>query len=194
MKKNSIMANCFRTTKCFGAWSWYGKDGKHYNGAFPNGFINWVKKAGYWGDKRVYLCSGTIEDKDAVTVDIRPDVKPTLCEDARNTSLKDNSFNWVMIDPPYSKELAKKMYNTEAVFSGIDSFAKEGARICEPSGLILTLSYQVPKRLPNCDFIAVCGVYTIPCVSYMRCFTVSKKRDLNEPQGVSARDNPNSHV
>ena len=175
MKKNSVMFNCFRTTKCFGAWSW-DKDGNHYNGAFPNGFLKWVKELGYWGDKRVYLCSGPIDDPTAVTVDIRPDVKPTLCEDARHTTLKDNSFNFVIIDPPYSKELAKNKYNTENVFGGIDAFAKEGSRICEPNGLILTLSYQVPKRLPNCDFIAVCGIYTIPSVSYMRCLTISKKR------------------
>jgi hypothetical protein len=175
MKKNSIMRNCFRTTKCFGAWSWT-VNGEHYNGAFPNGFLKWVKELGYWGDKRVYLCSGTIEDKDAIKVDIRPEVKPDLCEDARHTSLKDNSANWIMIDPPYSRELAKNMYNTESVFAGIDSFTKEATRICEPNGLILTLSYQIPKRIPNCDFIAVCGVYTIPSVSYMRCFTVSRKK------------------
>ena len=175
MKKNSIMANCFRTTKCFGAWSWT-KDGEHYNGAFPNGFLKWIKELGYLGEKRVYLCAGMIEDKDAVTVDIRPETTPTLCEDARHTSLKDNSFDWVMIDPPYSKELADKLYKTSEVFSSINVFAKEGARICKEGGLIITLSYEVPKRLPDCDFIAVCGIYTLPSVSYMRCLTISKKR------------------
>lgn len=42
-------------------------------------------------------------------------------------------------------------------------------------GLVVTLSYQVPKRIKNAEFIAVCGIYTIPSVSYMRCLTVSKK-------------------
>ena len=39
---------------------------------------------------------------------------------------------------------------------------------------------KIPKRIKNCDFISVCGVYQIPAVSHMRCFTVSRKGSESE--------------
>jgi hypothetical protein len=172
MTKECNKDKVFRTTKCFGAWS--GRE--HYNGSFPAGFMKWIKELGYWGEKRCYLCAGMIKDDEAVKVDIRPEVKPTLLEDARNTSLLPNEFDFVVIDPPYTKELAERMYGTGEYYAGINSFAKEGARICKHGGLILTLSYEIPKRLPDCDFVAVCGIYQVPSVSYMRCLTISRKK------------------
>lgn len=161
---------CFRTTKCFGV-NGLGKCG----GSFPKGFLSWIKKQGWCGDNRVYLCAGAVEDNKAVRVDIRPEMHPTHLEDARHTSLPSESFDWIIIDPPYTKALAKDYYGTDKHYSGINVFTKEAARLCKPGGLILTLSYEIPKRIPGCDFIAVCGIYTVPFTGYMRCFTVSRK-------------------
>ncbi len=175
MKKEFIHTkNIFRTTKCFGAWA-RTKDGKHYNGAFPAGFLNWLKVMGWHYGKVCHICSGTVEDEGSFRVDIKPEVKPDLVANGRNTGLPDNKFDVVIVDPPYSKELAKKLYDTEEHFVGIDGFTKEAARITKKGGLIITLSYQVPKRIKNAEFIAVCGIYTIPSVAYMRCLTVSRK-------------------
>lgn len=168
----------FRTTKCLSS-----SGGGKYPGGFPNGFIKWIREMGWWGDERVYLCSGPIEDRDAIRVDVRPEVNPTHCEDARNTSLPDESADFVLIDPPYTKELADSYYGTKKYYSGINGFTKEAARIVKPGGLILTLTYEIPKRIPRCDFIAVCGVYTVPMTGYMRCFTVSRKQEA-EQQGT----------
>lgn len=63
----------------------------------------------------------------------------------------------------------------EKYYSRIDVFAKEAARIVRPGGLIVTLSYEIPRRIPGCDFIAACGIYQAIQVSHMRCLTVSKK-------------------
>lgn len=169
------MKDIYRTTKCFGV------NGQGLcKGSFPKGFIDWIKKQGWYGQNRVYLCAGMVDDPAAVRVDVRPEVKPTLCEDARHTSLKSHSADWVIIDPPYSKDLARELYDTEAYFGGINTFTKEAERICKPGGLILTLSYEIPKRIKNCEFIAVCGVYTVPFCGYMRCFTVSKKTTISQ--------------
>jgi len=163
----------FRTTKCFGSWS-----GRNpYNGSFPAGFMKWVKNNGWWGEKRCYLCAGMVEDPEAMKVDINPETKPTLLEDARKTSLPDEEFDWIMLDPPYTKELAEKLYGTGKYYAGINAFTKEASRICKPGGLIITLTYEIPKRVKDSNFIAVCGVYQVPAVSHMRCFTVSKKQD-----------------
>ncbi len=166
------MQGVYRTTKCFGA-----KNQNKYKGGFPSGFINWLKKMNWWGERRVYLCAGKVDDSESIRVDIKEECNPTHLEDARNTSLEDECADCVIIDPPYLKELSKELYGTEEYYHGINAFTKEAERICSPKGLIITLSYEIPKRIPNCDFIAVCGVYQIPAMSYMRCFTVSRKND-----------------
>ena len=147
----------FRTTKCFGAWS-FTKNKKHYAGAFPNGFLKWIKEMGWHYGKVCHLCSGTVEDDGSFRVDIKSEVKPDLVADGRSTRLPDGKFDVVIIDPPYSLDLAKKLYNTEESFAGIDAFTKEAARITKKGGLIVTLSYQIPKRLKEAEFIAVCGI------------------------------------
>ena len=168
------MEDVYRTTKCFGAWA-KRSDGSHYNGAFPNGFVKWLQKMGWWGESRCYLCAGGVEDEGAVRVDILPEANPTHLEDARETSLPDNKFDVVIIDPPYSRDLAEKYYGTGKHYSSINKFTLEAARIVKSGGLIVTLTYEIPKRIKGCDFIAVCGVYTVPMTGYMRCLTVSRK-------------------
>jgi hypothetical protein len=170
-----------RGTKCFGAWNDQRLDGSNKcRGSFPRGFINWLKQMGWHKGKVCHLCSGGVNDEGSFKVDIRPEMKPDLVADATDTKLPSESFDVVVLDPPYSLELAKKLYGTESYFKGIDAFTKEASRICKKGGLIITLTYQVPKRVKDCDFIAVWGIYTIPSCSYMRCFTVSLKRDAIE--------------
>ena len=173
----------YRTTKCFGV----NGQGK-IKGAFPKGFIKWIKEMGWWREQnRVYLCSGMANEFDdkahAIMVDVRKEVNPSLIEDAAHTSLPSEQFNWVMIDPPYTKILAKEYYGTDKNYHGINAFTKEAERLCRPNGLILTLTYEIPKRIKNCDFLAVCGIYTVPFTGYMRCFTVSKKRVVEKSGG-----------
>lgn len=166
------MKDVYRTTKCFGA-----KGKNKYRGSFPAGFLKWLREMGWLvGEKRCYLCAGMVDDEQAIRVDIKKECNPTHLEDARKTSFPDGSFDVVILDPPYTKELAKALYGTEEYYSGINVFTKEASRICKVGGTIITLSYEIPKRLKGCDFIAVCGIYQIPAVSYMRCLTISIKK------------------
>ena len=169
-EKKEWMKNVFRTTKCFSSTT-----ENNYPGGFPVGFLKWTREKGWWGEKRAYLCAGGIKDDEAVRVDIKPEVNPTHCEDARKTSLPSNTFDLVIVDPPYSRELAEYLYGTGEHYGRIDSFTKEAARIAKSGGLIMTLSYEVPKHLPDCNFIAVVGVYQVIQTAHMRCFTVSRK-------------------
>ncbi len=57
----------YRTTKCFSF-----RVDNNYNGAFPLGFLKWLREMKWWGKKRCYLCSGMVNDPEAVTVDIKP--------------------------------------------------------------------------------------------------------------------------
>jgi len=164
----------FRTTKCFSPMT------NGYAGGFPIGFIKYLQENKWWGNKRVYLCAGMVKDDEAIRVDVKPEVNPTLLEDASKTSLKDNSADCVIIDPPYSKELARSMYGTEKVWYSINKFVKEAVRICELNGLIITLSYEIPKKPKGCDLIACVGVYQTMGVSWMRCLSVWRKTNQEE--------------
>jgi len=162
--------NISRGTKCFGTFH-----GSECDGAFPKGFIKWLVKMNWWGEKRCYLCAGLVDDPEAFKVDIRPEMKPDLIADATNTKLPENEYDCVIIDPPYSRDLAKKLYGTEKHYYSINKFASEGARITKPNGLIVTLTYEIPRRVKGCNLIACWGVYTIPSRGPMRCLTVWQK-------------------
>ncbi len=165
-----------RGTKCLSSFH-----GSECPGAFPRGFMKWIREMGWLKSNRCYLCAGMIKDPGAFKVDIRPEVEPDLVADATNTGLEPNRFDCVIIDPPYSRELAQKLYKTGEHYHSINEFAKEGARICKPDGHVITLSYEVPRRIKGGDFIAVWGVYIVPTTSYMRCLAVWKK-DRPVPQ------------
>lgn len=156
----------YRTTKCFSPQT------NGYPGGFPVGFLKWVKEQGWWGTSRVYLCAGRVEDPQSIRVDLRPETNPTHLQDARQTTLPAESANWVMIDPPYTVALAERLYNTQKHWGSINQFTKEGRRLLRVGGLLLTLSYEVPKRVADCDLVACVGVYQTISVAHMRCFTV----------------------
>ena len=159
----------YRTTKCFSPRT------NGYPGGFPIGFLKYIKEMGWWGVSRCYLCCGAVDDHEGFRIDLNKNVDPDLLEDARNTSIADGEFDWVMIDPPYTKELAISLYDKGKYWGSINQFTKEANRICKSGGRILTLSYEVPKRIKNCDLEVCVGVYQAINVAHMRCFTVWKK-------------------
>ena len=176
-----------------------------YPGSFPVGFLRWVQER-WWGDRRIYLCSGGVIDEAADKVDIQHEIdddvlgrrglnattkrsrtlKTTanIIADARETGLPDSSYDWVMIDPPYSKSLAHDLYGTEEVFSRIEDFVNEGARICNPGGYVCVLSYDIPMKPKGFDLVACWGIYQIPSVRYMTGFHVFQKWGERRAQGL----------
>lgn len=170
-----------------------------YPGSYPVGFLNWVRSQGWWGENRCHLCAGNVQDDDSVRVDIQKEIaeekrqtwgkrtgqgasrrvtktNATLIADARDTGLPAESFDWVGIDPPYSRHLAETLYGTEDVYSGMAAFVKEAWRLVKPGGMIMTFAYEPPPR-PGVDaeLIACWGIYQIPNVRNMTCLQVWKK-------------------
>ena len=193
-----------RGTKCFSAQS-----ESKYPGSYPVGFLKWVKDSGWWGDKRIHLCAGGVIDADSDRVDIQqicttpskrhqakgklaPEKRgltyrttANIIADARDTGLDAESYNWVGIDPPYTSELAARLYDTEEAYSSINAFVKEGWRLLEPGGYLMTFSYEICKR-PGEDatMIASWGIYTTPAVRFMTALTVWRKDGDSGPQGL----------
>ncbi len=174
-----------RGTKCFSP------QGNGYPGGYPVGYLNWIREMGWWGDKRLHVPCGAVQDEDSVRVDFKSvGTTATHIFDARDVNLMrgmvrmTGPFNWIGIDPPYSAQLAADLYDTEEVYSGINAFTKAAYEALAPGGLIVTLSYEVPKRIGDCNLIASWGIYQAISVSHMRCMNVWQKPGIPEPQGL----------
>lgn len=117
-----------------------------YPGAFPRGLIPKIKRK-WWGDKRLWLFSGTYQANSDITVDIKKEVNPKIQSNCEVLPFKDNSFNFVMADPPYSKEESQKLYDLPYV--NIIKTLNEMIRVCEPGGYIIFLHRLVPSIFPG---------------------------------------------
>ena len=173
-----MKAEISRGTKCFSAFH-----GTDTQGAFPKGFLKWVEDMGWMNGNVCHLCSGRVTGR-GFKVDVRPEMEPDLIADARNTGLPDKQFSTVIIDPPYSVELAQKLYGTQVHFGSINQFVKEAVRLTKEDGNIISLSYEIPKIPKGCELIAVWGIYTVPHTSFMRCFAVFRR--VACPQRIEA--------
>jgi hypothetical protein len=172
-----------RGTKCFSPMN------NGYPGGYPVGYLEWCRENGWWGDKRLHVPCGMVDDLESTRVDVKEEgTNAQYVFDARDPELwkvfEDRKFNCIMIDPPYSPELAKKLYDTEDYYSGINSFISPALEYLEPGGLIVTLSYEVPKRPKDCNLIACYGIYQAISVSHMRCFNVWQSPGTRGPQGL----------
>jgi hypothetical protein len=166
-----LKPDVYRTTKCFTV----GTNG--YPGGYPRGYLKWLQEMGWWGERRIHLCAGGVkkQDPEGFTVDIKPESGADLIADAADTHLEAESFDCALIDPPYNRELADKLYGTGDAWKSINAFAREGARLVVPGGFVITLSYEVPKQIAGCTIVAVCGIYQIINTCNMRCLTVFRK-------------------
>ena len=183
-----------RGTKAFSAAT-----ESRYPGSFPLGLLDWIRDMGWWGERRIHLCAGGVIDPPADKVDYRPELPEELSgvgrrttkstaniiADARETGLPSESYDWAMVDPPYSSDLAESLYDSKEMFSGIDKFAKEAYRLIKPGGYCITFSYAVPNRpAKDAEMVAMWGIYQIPIVRHMTCLCVFKKPGFRYEMGL----------
>lgn len=150
----------------------------HYYGSYPEGFL-WRAKALLPG-KMVHLCSGKVAED--FTVDLNPEVEPDLVADARNTGLPSESFDAVLIDPPYTSEDAKKYgYG----YPEPKDLLSEAWRLLKPRGRVGMLHYIVPNPpAKDAKLLALVGVI-VGFGNRCRVFTVFEKSGdrLKYPNG-----------
>ena len=147
-------------------------------GGYPIGFLNEAYRTLLCTDptKVLHLCSGSV--RIGTTVDIRPEMKPTIVADARNVPLPDESFDWVMADPPYSEDYATNLYGTGKDYPRPGQLVAEMARLLRPGGRCGLLHFQVPMHRPPLRMVGVWGISTGPGYA-IRAWTVFEKAQQN---------------
>jgi len=134
-------------------------------GGYPHRFMEFayelMKDAGRKNvdpDQVLHLCSGSVLT--GIRVDIRPEKNPDIIADCRNVPLPDESFDWILADPPYSEEYAKNLYGTEDFYPTPLEIVKESMRLLKPNGLLGLLHFQVPTIRKPAKIVNVYGVTT----------------------------------
>src|SRR5438876_1867511 len=129
----------------------FGLPEAEFFGDFPDGGgypIGFLKRAfdilGVTDPSKVlHVCSGSM--RIGVTVDIRRSLRPIVCADVRNLPFRDNTFQWVMADPPYSRDYAENLYQTGAVYPDPHALVNECLRILKTNGQLGFMHHIVPK-------------------------------------------------
>lgn len=182
-------ANVERGTKCFSPQTETG-----YPGGFPVGFLSWMIDRGYWGSCRLHVPCGLVPDVgpgEVLRADVQapPTTNATHVFDATDKSAWPiewvEKFDFILIDKPYTQDLARDLYDTAECYAGLDRFVSNAKNCVAPGGYLCTLDYQVPKR-PGQDFnlVACWGIYQAMAVRHMMCFQVWRRDGPRPKQGL----------
>ena len=79
-------------------------------------------------------------------MDVNESLEPDLIADAHALPFPDNTFDLVIVDPPYSDDLSKKIYGTGKL--KYYTYVNEAVRVCKPGGFI-TLYHVVMLPRPK---------------------------------------------
>lgn len=129
-------------------------------GGYPKRFLEWAFKVMNVNNPQevLHLCSGSVCS--GVTVDIRSSVKPKIIADVRALPFRDNSFNFILADPPYGETYAENLYHTGKYYPKPGEILREASRILKPGGFIGLLHFIVPMPRHPLKIVGVYGITT----------------------------------
>ena len=141
-------------------------------GCYPKGFVPWATDAIQCRPSEVlHVCSGSLgREFGGCRVDLRAAAEPDVQADGRQLPFRDGTFPGVLIDPPYSVEYARELYDTD--YPRPSQLLKEAARVVRPGGRIGFLHFLVPMVVKSRLRIQVVkGITTGPGYR-IRAFTI----------------------
>jgi hypothetical protein len=122
-----------------------------YIGSFPQHFEKKViRLLGFdeIKDKNKILHSFGGMSEFGIRVDIKSEVKPDYVGDAHNLEMfKDETFDLVILDPPYSTDLSKRLYGTKKL--RFKQYTKEAVRVLKDGGYLVMYHYIATPRIEN---------------------------------------------
>jgi len=108
-----------------------------------------------------------------IKIDISPDVNPHVVADVHSLPFPTNHFPGAMADPPYSKEFAKNLYNTE--YPEWSVWTREMVRCTTPGGRIGIMHNYIVPRLIDCDMEEIIVILT-RIKQYPKIVTIQRKK------------------
>jgi len=119
-------------------------------GAYPYNYLEFIDKV--FGQvsagQTIEVCSGGVDNKSCITVDINEEKNPTIYADGQNlTEIPENTFSRWRCDPPYNEDTAKNMYNCE--LPSLPKLLSAGARVVKPGSLMFLLCSQNYQYCPS---------------------------------------------
>lgn len=146
-------------------------------GGFPVGFLEFAHRTLGCDqpDQVLHVCSGSV--RAPFTVDVRTSVRPAVRALAQALPFLDESFRWVIADPPYSRAWAKALYGiTVRKYPTPGAIVGEALRVLRPGGRLGLLHYMVPPY--SAAAVRCVGQWgiTVGPGSTIRCWTVLEKR------------------
>lgn len=128
-------------------------------GQYPKDFLAWATRViGCRRSEVLHICSGSLPLGEGVRVDLRSSVRPDVVADGRRLPFADGSFAGVLIDPPYSLEYARDLYETE--YPRPSHLLAEALRVVQPCGRFGILHFLVPMSLKGSSLVGVYGLTT----------------------------------
>lgn len=85
-----------------------------------------------------------------IRCDINPEVVPDYVCDAHHLPFQDNTFDLVILDPPYNDDYAKRLYDTKKYGKlKFRTYTSEAVRVTKEGGFIVMYHYLATPTIPN---------------------------------------------
>jgi SAM-dependent methyltransferase len=118
-----------------------------YKGGFPLHFErNLVQLLGY-PDRILHPFGGRAEI--GTRVDLNAELEPDVVGDAHALPFDDESFDLVVLDPPYSDQEARELYETPPLRPAL--YTREAVRVLRQGGWLVVYTDREPARPPRCN-------------------------------------------
>lgn len=83
-------------------------------------------------------------------MDINPDTNPDFVGDAHDLPFGDNTFDLVILDPPYSEDYAERLYDTKKYGKlRFRTYTAEAVRVCKEDGFVVMYHYLATPSIKN---------------------------------------------
>jgi hypothetical protein len=143
-------------------------------GGYPIGFLERASRILGISDPTavLHVCSGSV--RTGLTVDVRETRRPRVVADGVWLPFRDDAFQWVLADPPYSQEYAANLYGTAEHYPSPHVLAMECLRVLKPGGRLGFMHHMVPKFTRPGRLLKVYGISQGPGYN-IRAWTVMTK-------------------
>ena len=154
---------------------WLPRPATKYPGCYPLGFEKMLPTM--LGTKN-YLQLFAGKAKTGFRIDVNKEVKPNIVADVHDLSMiHDNVFDGAMADPPYTKEFAENLYNTD--YPKWSIWTKEMARVVKPNGLIGVMHNYIVPKIVGCQFEEILVILT-RIKQYPKIVTIQRKTEVKQ--------------